>query len=183
MGYNIEFKGAFQFNKELDSNDMRYLEELLEKSDYRKFNETLNQDYVSKNLTFLNLELTVDRNGVQWDSSEKSHSMDSALNLITILMQRRKPGFKLIGEMFAQGDELGDVFKIIINKDGYAEVVELAVFHPHHECTWNLTPFAEEVYGVESSCGEAIELDYMLILEFTYCPFCADKINKIYSTL
>ena len=177
MGYNTNFQGTLKFNQQLDKSDYDELEKIFE-IDYRKLAKTIcRPDLISKHLSYMSLEITSDGCGLQWSGDEKTSNMDSALNLITLLMRERKPDFRLIGEMYAQGEEMGDTWKIVINEDGYTEVIDLDPFK-ETKCKWSITQIEEDIVEVKTHCGEVMEIDKLLVKEFTYCPFCSGKIDS-----
>lgn len=75
-------------------------------------------------MVFLDLELTNNNVGLTWDGSEKSVGMDDKLNYISKYMRNKYPNFQLIGKMIAQGEEVGDVYKIVMDV-GVAIIKEL----------------------------------------------------------
>jgi hypothetical protein len=106
MGYSTKYTGKLKFKTELSIPQLKVLESLLGKK--------VGDCYVD-------LEITKDYDGLQWDGSEKSNDMDEQINAIIKEMRKRFPEFGLIGSMKAQGEDFDDRYHIIINNtDGMA---------------------------------------------------------------
>lgn len=114
MGYNTEFTGILKITCNLTDSDLLVLRSMLG-ADVREHPEWRDK----KGLTYINLELTPSNIGLKWDGSEKTYGMEDAVNLIIREMREKRPDFGLWGEMLAQGEEIGDVWRLKI-KDGVA---------------------------------------------------------------
>jgi hypothetical protein len=113
MGYSTEYNGSLDFTKPLSEVEKTYLIGVLYKD-----NST---QYFSR--PAYSLELTRLQDGLQWDGSEKSHIEADQINTLIREMRKLFPDFGLTGELLAQGEDPGDISKIRINKDGWAEEV------------------------------------------------------------
>ena len=114
MGYNTDFSGVLKIACSLTDSDLAVLRSMLG-ADVREHPEWRDR----KGLTYINLELTPGNIGLQWDGSEKTYMMEEAVNLIIREMREKRPDFGLWGELLAQGEEVGDVWRLRI-KDGVA---------------------------------------------------------------
>jgi hypothetical protein len=112
MGYNTEFKGSFTFKNELTTPQMAKLNTILGEDVRDHKNWPMGYE-----CTFIDLEFTPDFTGLQWDNSEKSHDMEDMLNLIMEIMQSYMSGFHFEGEMIAQGEDIDDRYRIVIEND------------------------------------------------------------------
>ncbi len=111
MGYNTDFRGTLNFQEELRATHIVKLQSILGE-DCRDHPEWK----VIDNLTYINLKLTDDYTGLEWDQCEKTYCMEQAIELILRLMQEEWPDFKgLTGEMLAQGEDIEDRYVIMVD--------------------------------------------------------------------
>jgi hypothetical protein len=119
MGYSTKFKGALRFDSEITVPQMVKLDSILREDvrDHPEWN-------VPKDLylSYVDLEITNDLTGLKWDGSEKTYGMADLIALVIRLMQEEFPDFSLSGTLFAQGDEVGDVYTIVVDKNNIREV-------------------------------------------------------------
>lgn len=108
MGYNTSFKGKLKFKKELTIKELNKLETFLGK-DCRNYPDLGNTE-----LTYIDLELTEDKDGLTWDDSERTYDLVKKVNLIIRNMQKEFPDFGLEGELKAQGESSDDIWKLKI---------------------------------------------------------------------
>ena len=113
MGYNTDFSGVLEFKHPLNLDEQTLLETFLG-ADCRDHHE-----WDSGGLTYIDLKLTEEEDGIQWDGSEKTYDLVEKVNLIIKKMKEASPRFELTGEMFAQGEEVGDIWRLVM-KDGIA---------------------------------------------------------------
>ena len=123
MGYNTSFTGTLKFRIELKASDLAYLQKFLGE-DARDHEDWPKTEWYSKLPSFIDLELTPEFDGLQWNGAEKTYQMVEQVNYIISL------GFPLEGELLAQGEEVGDVWKLVIGEDGIAAAVELSLEVP-----------------------------------------------------
>ena len=83
---------------------------------------------------YIDLELTKDFSGIQWNGAEKTYGMVNAVNIVIREMQKTKPNFKLKGKMLAQGEGIGDVWTLVIGEDGFAHEVKTPPAGEKVEC-------------------------------------------------
>lgn len=108
MGYNTRFSGTLEFTEELSASQIVALKRLFG-ADMRD-----NPQYKSSGLTYIDFEFTEDMKGLRHDGSEKSYDTVEKLNLLISHMQDLYPWFMLRGELLAQGEDVGDVWKVEI---------------------------------------------------------------------
>lgn len=75
-------------------------------------------------LTYIDLEITSEGDGLQWNCCEKTYDLVDKINLVIDLMRKEFPDFGLSGEMLAQGEERKDKWRILIDSSGYAVKTE-----------------------------------------------------------
>lgn len=115
MGYQTDYKGEFQFAEDLTVPQLAMVKEFLGE-DCRHHSDWLQ----SEGLTHVDLEFTDNFSGLQWDGSEKSYDMVEKVNMIIVNMREKYKGFRLTGEMFAQGEEMDDRWVLRFNEYGMA---------------------------------------------------------------
>ena len=115
MGYNTDFKGELKFKNELSREQLAYLNTILGEftGDHKEW---------SSERLYIQLDLTKDFSGIQWDGCEKTYDMDEAVRVVIKLMKQKYPDFELNGEFFAQGEEIADVWKLVVHKNEVKKV-------------------------------------------------------------
>lgn len=114
MGYNTKFQGELKFTNNPTVEQLRKLQQFLG-ADCRKHPE-----WGMEHLTFIGLQLLDDFSGIEWDGSEKTYDLVEKINLILSEMKKEYPDFGLTGELRAQGDEIGDIWKLKFDAAGNA---------------------------------------------------------------
>lgn len=114
MGYSTEFQGELKFTRELTSEQLDALSDMLHE-DCRDYPE-----WEAPGLYYIDLELTADESGLQWDGSEKTYFMDQLVNVVITQMRKRWPDFGLTGSLMAQGENIEDRWMLFIGEDGLA---------------------------------------------------------------
>lgn len=116
MGYLTVFYGTFEFDCDMNlKRDLGKLKSMMG-GDAREHPEWNNPNDVH----YIDLCMTDDMAGIEWDGSEKSGDMADMVNLVIDEMRKVNPGFKLKGSMKAQGDEPDDQYFIQIDENGRA---------------------------------------------------------------
>lgn len=120
MGYNTDYIGTMKFKDELTARQLAHLNKLLGE-DVRDVDpdSARNVDFY-----YIDLELTDEYDGIKWTGAEKTYGMDEQLNYVMGYMKKEWPEFELEGTFDCQGDECGDVYKIVI-EDGLAVIKEV----------------------------------------------------------
>lgn len=121
MGYTTEFKGELKFTKELTATQLAELASMLGQ-DCRQHPE-----WGTKDLYYIDLELTKDFSGIKWDGSEKTYGLENLVNVVIHQMRKKWPDFGLSGSLLAQGEEIGDIWQLTIGDDGLAKKVPVAL--------------------------------------------------------
>ncbi len=114
MGHTTQFKGELIFPAETTIGDIKVIEEMLER-DVREHPEWKCQF----DLRYIDLEFDEKRTALRWSGAEKTYYME---DMVTFIIQRvnsyrigsNKRPFTLLGNMLAQGEEVGDVWKLTV---------------------------------------------------------------------
>lgn len=115
MGYNTKFKGVLGFEQELTAKQLATLNSMLDE-DCREHPEW--ED--SKGLYYVDLELTKDFSGLKHSGAEKTYDLEKIVNVVTKQMRRQWPEFALRGELLAQGEDIEDRWRLVIDNNGWA---------------------------------------------------------------
>jgi len=112
MGYSTEFQGELKFNTDLTGTQLAQLQSYCGEDcrDHLEWNS---------DLTWINLEITENFDGIKWDGSEKSYDMAEKINFLTNQIQKTIPEFEFVGSLLCQGEDMSDRYNIVI-KDGLA---------------------------------------------------------------
>jgi hypothetical protein len=137
MGYSTSFDGRLDFASDITVKQLSKIKEFLGE-DCREHPEWKNID-----LTYIDLELTDDLLGLKWDGSEKTYDLDKKINLIIEQLQKEFPDFELQGELMAQGEEVEDRYKIVI-ENNIAKIVDIPITGQRVVC-----PHCEEPFILE----------------------------------
>lgn len=107
MGYTTEFRGQLYFKNELTGFQILRLKSFLGEDcrDHPEWGRT--------DLTYIDLRITKDGTGIEWDGSEKTYDLVEKINLIIEEMNKDFP-FELVGNLLAQGEENDDNWIISI---------------------------------------------------------------------
>ena len=109
MGYQTEYKGEFKFTSELKATELAHLSSFLNEDcrDHPEWNAEIDNYYVS-------LSLSDNFSGIEWSGMEKTYNMPQIINFIIVEMSKVKPNFGLKGKMAAQGEDIDDIYEIVI---------------------------------------------------------------------
>lgn len=122
MSYYTQFDGVLKFSPELTIPALAKLNTILGQ-DVRKhkgWDITKNQW-----LTYIDLELTKNLDGIKWNGSENTRQMEQLINVVIRQMRKDFPNFGLSGVLRAQGEEMGDIYEVYIGEDGFAQTRDL----------------------------------------------------------
>ena len=126
MGYTTEFKGELKFKKELTGAQMKHLGKYLGK-DRRKLGwEGMAAHEKYGSWCHIDLEFNDDYTGLRWDGSEKTYEMCRIIEFLTDRMREKWPEFELTGELFAQGEDSDDMWRLRM-EDGVAKQYPLTL--------------------------------------------------------
>jgi hypothetical protein len=119
MGYSTDFAGVLTFKNMLDAVQIARLSKVLGE-DIRDLDDEISRFFVDANFDgfYINLEFTPEFDGLKWNEAEKTHGMVGAVNGIINYMKAEFFNFELEGEMFAQGDDTKDKWKLKIISNG-----------------------------------------------------------------
>ncbi len=147
MGYSMEFSGELKFTKEPKVSMIAALKSMFNK-DCRDHPEW-EPDKYSQHLYYIDLELTDDLLGVRFNGAEKTSLGPAMINMVTDVMRFRFPGFQLSGELLAQGEDIDDRWRLVVDGDGKASMVDWPKIGQKITC-----PHCEEVFMLEEAKGE-----------------------------
>ena len=133
MGYTTTFKGELKFNQELSGKQLGILkkffgEDQRDHPDWKKTNTYCNGWY------YLDLEFNDDFSGIRHSGAEKTYEMVEQVNFLTYEMRKIIPDFRFVGELSAQGEDIGDLWKLKINKEGWAYSEEVPLTEKIIQC-------------------------------------------------
>lgn len=132
MGYTTQFEGELKFNRELKASEILKLQSVSgENPDDLAGWERRNKE---DELSYIQYELNKTLDGLKWDGSEKFYCAVEALNFILHNLRKESPDLRLIGFLRAQGEELGDIWEIRIDEEGWAYRKELPTMADIVEC-------------------------------------------------
>lgn len=124
MGYSTSFSGELKFTKELKASELAELNKFLGE-DCRDHKEWKNTSGIG-DLSYIDLKLTKDFSGLEWDNGEKSYNMVEKVNLVIENMKIKYPDFGLSGEFLAQGEDIGDVWRLVMEDNvAYERKIDL----------------------------------------------------------
>ena len=103
MGYTTQFEGVLRFTEIPSFGSLQKLKTMLGES--------------VPNHSYCQFELTTDLLGIEWDGGEKFYDATEAAQWLIDEMRKEFPNFGLKGELFAQGEEWGDVWILRCNGD------------------------------------------------------------------
>jgi hypothetical protein len=127
MGYSTDFNGELKFTTDLTSNQLAKVKSFLGEDcrNHPEWNQT--------GLTYIDLELTKDFSGLQWDGSEKTYELVEKVNLLITEMKKEYPEFGLGGKILAQGEDNEDRWILTI-ENGIAVSKEIEIVGKDIEC-------------------------------------------------
>lgn len=142
MGYNTKFQGELKFTTPITGPDIAFLKSILGEDcrDHPEWGTTYDKMHVYRyeknysSLTYINLDLTDDFNGLRWNETEKTYDLVDKANLVIALMQERVPEFGVTGVLSAQGEEFDDRWELFIDDDGWAHRRDLVLEGEVQEC-------------------------------------------------
>jgi len=127
MGYTTQFKGTLKFKNELTLSQLGFLNSMLDE-DCRKHPE-----WEAPGLFYIDLKLTDDFSGLEWNGAEKTYDMHQLVNVVIKEMKKKYPDFELTGHLIAQGEDIEDIWKLNI-KNGKAVREEILLDGEVIEC-------------------------------------------------
>ena len=114
MGYDTEYAGELKFKRDLTGPELSRLKLILD----NKVN------YKGENF-WINLEILEDFSGLEWNGNEKTYPLDEAVTALIEEMQEHVPDFDLEGEMTAQGEMIGDLWKFTVKESKAVRITVL----------------------------------------------------------
>jgi len=110
MGYSTIFNGELKFKNELTARQLASISYMINDD---------NSD------CYIDLKISSDFTGLEWDGSEKTYGMVESVNMIISQMNDLYPlvDFGLTGSFLTQGGEVGDCWSLVMD-EGIAKKVE-----------------------------------------------------------
>ena len=116
MGYDTSFKGELKFSESLTERQLQHIQLYLGK-DCRDYPE-----WKTKDLTNIDLKLSKDNKGIEWNGSQKTSNLDKKIKFIIDEMRKVIPNFIIKGNLLAQGENIEDRYLICVDEfDVYVE--------------------------------------------------------------
>lgn len=120
MGYSTDFKGVLEFTSEATGPQLTRLSSILG-VDIRDLPDL---EKVGGAFWYgIDLEITADFAGLQWDGSQKTYSMADIVNTVIRFMREVWPDWGLRGRLDAQGEVVGDVWALEVRPGGMAKKI------------------------------------------------------------
>lgn len=115
MGYSTKFIGELKFNNPITHEEFSKLQTILGEDvrDHPEWDVGVTNQWI----TYIDLEINPASSGLRWTGDEKTYGMEHAIPLVVRLMREDFPEFGLEGRLFAQGEEVGDVYYINVEND------------------------------------------------------------------
>jgi hypothetical protein len=131
MGYSTDYHGVIRFKQEPTASQLAHLNSFLEKDRREIMRPDGRKGYGEHEIEdwwhHIDLQLTDDFGGLEWNGHEKTGPMHAIVNFLTDRMRERWPDFAFEGKMDAQGEEIGDVWQMVIGEDGRARRVDVVL--------------------------------------------------------
>lgn len=121
MNYRTEFEGKLRFVNKLTADQLTYLCKIIGE-DVEKHPE-----WDSIDLSYIDLKLSDDLEGLEWNVARSTYNMIGIVNLVTIEMRKKYSDFRLTGKLRAKGEAEGDIWILEINREGYAIQVNVSL--------------------------------------------------------
>ena len=116
MGYSTYFTGVLKFKEPITKEQEALLDDI-SGIDYRDGHPFFGVD--CPNISYIDFVITENKLGIEHRGAEESYGAVEQVNFIIDVMKSRYTNFTLEGGLIAQGEEVEDVWKLLI-KDGKA---------------------------------------------------------------
>ena len=129
MGNSTNYEGSVKISPELRAGDIVYLEKFLNSDTRDDIGWIRNERFreLASATTYTALEFSDDYQSLRWHGGEKTNGMAEQINYLISAMRERLPSFDLSGQFNAQGEEIGDVYNITKDSDGYFSDKQLQI--------------------------------------------------------
>lgn len=121
MGYSTNFTGALKFKNELSAKHIAYMKKFLGEDRREIGYEDDKKAYATGGSYWyhLDIELTEELDGLQWNGSEKTYDMPHLINFVLTRMIEKFPDFdfSMTGKIAAQGQEVDDRWEVVFEKE------------------------------------------------------------------
>lgn len=133
MGYTTKFDGAIKFDRELTASEIMTIRKICsfgedgDAEDLAKAIGYVHPEHVTggdRGYSYIQIELTENLDGLEWDGGEKCYFMLTTLNVVMQAIMQKIPDLNFHGGMTAQGEEIGDVWAIeVVNNAAYRKSI------------------------------------------------------------
>ena len=127
----MDYKGKLKVSPELKASDIAYLNKFLGEDirDHRdEWPHTDKYDELVDATNFMDVEFDSSFCYLQVsEDTEKQRDIVETMNYIISVMRERIPNFKLSGKMTEQGDDVGEIYKITRQDDGYYKSIKMKI--------------------------------------------------------
>ncbi len=118
MGYNTKFSGVLQFLPDVPIGAVKLLHDLIGEP-----GETITPSGYGAH--YIDIVIADDLTGIKWDEEcEKTYGMVETVNYLLDKVREQYPEFGLTGSLLARGEDIEDVWNLVI-KDGKAVEVRV----------------------------------------------------------
>ncbi|MFQ6309876.1 hypothetical protein [Lysobacter capsici] len=132
MGYSTTFVGELKFAEELTATQLAAINAILGE-DVRDHPDWEHDPKAY--CSYIDLVLLRDFSGIKWDdTTEKTYGLWESVNIVTRLMRKQWPDFRLVGHLNAQGEDYEDRWSLVLDADGWATKQEIVIPGARVEC-------------------------------------------------
>ncbi len=120
MGYNTRFRGVLKFTCPMDVEKLQHLAKFLNSADPEDYPDWIIPAGAKK--PYIQLRVTKDYSGIEWDKSDKFYDATDAVNIILVNMRAKYPEFGLTGSLEAQGEDMIDRWTLVVEDNVAKEI-------------------------------------------------------------
>jgi len=190
MSYSVSYSGSLNFVNELTDAQYHRLKSLYGNAERRAKKEAIHIPTLFKKYqlqypdvlkdsidSLITTTIKDDETGIE--AYDEYLIPIEELNLIILFMREEFPEFGLTGEMQAQGEEIGDVFRLYVGRDGFVHIEDMDPL-TKKSCNGKYTlsdgiDYSSTIVGVcENRNVKMVGED---VIDIKYCPFCGQSIN------
>lgn len=129
MGYSTDFTGKLEFTSTVTTEMLAKLNTFFgeDPDDHPDWGMPRRES------GYIDLQLTKDFTGIEWNGAEKTRGMVETVNLIIREMKKTWPEFGLRGVLNAQGEDVDDRWKLVV-ANGVAQKVDVPIAGTKVQC-------------------------------------------------
>jgi Txe/YoeB family toxin of Txe-Axe toxin-antitoxin module len=143
MGYESSYSGVLKFKNKPTEQELQKLETFMGE-DCREHLE-----WNAKDLTWIDLQIDSEGDGICWNGSEKSYDMVEKVNMIIKEMKKEFPNFELKGEFEVQGEDIDDkwLMQIVDNVAYKFDVIPIGNSYSEDDLIYNFSEAIVNIYN------------------------------------